>query len=149
MKKFLRIFSIAVFAGCVLFAAEARAVNFDTVNITGALQLGGSQIIGTSTAYMAVANGGTGSNTAAGARTNLGFVSGVTAVTGSVTVATGLTTVSIAVPALTALVADVGGIIGTTTGAPAGSIVINVFGVGTTTLSTTATNAGYIAIGTP
>ena len=145
MKKLLKYFGAPLFAG-LLCMGTAKAVDFDTVNVTGALQLAGSQIIGTSSAYLGVANGGTGSNTAAGARDNLGFDFATASVTGTATIATTLGTVTICVAQVAALSADEALVQAVPSG---GGVAVSVYGTDTTTLSSSPVDIYIFAGGTP
>lgn len=82
--------------------------------------------------------------TATGTNTAMAF--GVKSITGSSTFATGLTTVTSVYALGDTIGADVGVISGTSSGA---NTTLKVYGVGTTTLSGTAVNVNWFAIGTP
>ena len=95
-----------------------------------------------------VANGGTGSNTAAGARSNLGLKGAQVSIgaTGSSTVATGLTTVLFALGSNYNIDSDHGEVQATWS---AGNVTLKMFVPGSTTVSTSAGTATYFAVGTP
>jgi len=128
--------SITVWSGGDIDLKSGASLYYNATKILGA------------TTYLPVASGGTGSNTAAGARDNLGMVGGEVSIgaTGSATVATGLTTVSYALAGINVLDADHGQV---AISKSAGDITLTMYALGTTTVSTSAGTATYFAVGTP
>jgi len=126
--------SITVFSGGDLDLKSGASLYYNATKILGA------------TTYLPVASGGTGSNTASGARDSLGFDFVTESVTGTATVATSLGTVAVCVAQ-----------IGTISAAEAyvqavpnaGSVDISIYGTDTTTLSTTPVAIYIFAGGTP
>lgn len=81
--------------------------------------------------------------------TGTAFAKGVTSVTGSSTISSGLGTVAVVLVSLTTISDDVRYAAGTSSAA---NITLKVYGIGAgtaTALSTTATNVEWFAIGTP
>lgn len=136
--------SATVYSGGQIEIQSGADINLRT---GGLLKSNGTTVFGSGTMW-AVAQGGTGSNTAAGARSNLGLVGTRVSIpaSGSSTVATGLTTVSYAVPGLYTLDTDHGGVGISWSG---GNVTITTYVVGSTTVSTSIGTATYIAVGTP
>lgn len=136
--------SVTVYSGGQIEIQSGGSINLLT---GGLLKSAGTTIFGSGT-VLAVSNGGTAGTTSANARTNLGVVSARVSIpaSGSSTIATGLTTVSYAVPGLYVLDSDHGGISLSWSG---GNVIITQYAIGSTTVSTSVGTATYIAVGTP